>query len=71
MRHIILFPLAAVTAYWLAPHALALSQKQRYIETAVVIAVFFAVNFAAGQARKGRKPASRNTSPLAAPARRK
>jgi hypothetical protein len=72
MRHIVLFVLAAAAAYWLAPHAHVLSQKQRYIETAVVVAVFFVANFAAGRAKAARKPASRTgASPYAAPAKRK
>ena len=72
MPRIILPILAAVTAYWLAPHAHVLTQKQRYVETAAVIAVFFVINFALGRARAARRPASRpGSGPYAAPAKRR
>jgi hypothetical protein len=72
MRHIVLLILAIATAYWLAPYAHVLSQKQRYIEMGAIFAVFFVIDIAIGQAKKTRKPASRSgTSPYAAPAKRR
>jgi hypothetical protein len=72
MRHIILLILAAATAYWLAPYAHVLSQKQRYIEMAAIFAVFFVIDLAIGQAKKTRKPATQNgRSPYAAPTKRR
>ena len=72
MRHIVLLILAIATAYWLAPHAHVLSQKQRYIEMAAIFAVFFVIDLVIGQAKKTRKPAPRSGgSPYAAPAKRR
>jgi hypothetical protein len=72
MRHIILFAMAVATAFWLAPAFHVLPQHKKNAAEVIIVAVFFAADFAIGRRKKtrGRVPVMTYTAPAPARGRR-
>jgi hypothetical protein len=56
MRHVVLFALAVATAFWLAPAFHVLPQHKKNAAEVIIVAVFFAIDFAIGRRKKPRTP---------------
>ena len=69
MRHIVLFALAVATAFWLAPAFHVLPPHKRAVAIAVIVAAFFAADFAIGRRTKTRPRVPVMTYTAPAPAR--
>jgi len=69
MRHIVLFALAVATAFWLAPAFHVLPQHKKTAAEVLIVAVFFAADFAIGQRKKARARVPVMTYTTPAPAR--
>ena len=54
MRHIVLFALAVATAFWLAPAFHVLPQHKKNAAEVVIVAVFFAIDYAIGRRKQTR-----------------
>ncbi len=70
MRHVVLFVLAIVTAWWLAPFAHLLSKDGHYLEIAGIVVVFALIDFVIGRAEAAKMPAPRSATPYATPGKR-
>ncbi len=69
MRHIVLFALAVATAFWLAPAFHVLPPHKKDVAIAVIVAVFFAIDYAIGRHKKTRTRVPVMTYTAPAPAR--
>ncbi len=72
MRHIILFAMAVATAFWLAPAFHVLPQHKKNAAEVIIVAVFFAIDYAIGRRKKTRMrvPVIPYTAPAPARGRR-
>ena len=72
MRHIVLFALAVATAFWLAPAFHVLPQHKKTAIEVLIVAVFFAIDYAIGRRTKTRTrvPVMTYTAPAPARSRR-
>ena len=73
MRHVVLFALAVATAFWLAPAFHVLPQHKKTAAEVLIVAVFFAIDFAIGRRRskpRGRLPVMTYGPPVPARGRR-
>ena len=72
MRHVVLFALAVATAFWLAPAFHVLPQHKKTAAVVIIVAVFFAIDYAIGRRKKTRPrvPVMTYTAPAAARGRR-
>lgn len=69
MRHIVLFALAVATAFWLAPAFHVLPQHKKTATEVLIVAVFFAIDYAIGRRTKARPRVPVMTYTAPAPAR--
>ena len=60
MRHVVLFALAVATAFWLAPAFHVLPQHKKTAAEVLIVAVFFAIDFAIGRRRRSPARACRS-----------
>ncbi len=72
MRHLVLFAMAVATAFWLAPAFHVLPQHKKIAAEVIIVAVFFAADFAIGRRKKtrARVPVMTYTAPAPARGRR-
>ncbi len=72
MRHIVLFALAVATAFWLAPAFHVLPQHKKTAAEVIIVATFFAIDYAIGRRKKirTRVPVMTYTAPAPARGRR-